>query len=104
MNRYGRLKELDHSVFVIDMDNDKPDAWWWVAKNEDSAENVIQLDEKHARKTIAERKKLEDQLVQFAKKFSQKVRVLIWVFLMSQLASIQKTSITMINFLLPAVR
>ncbi|WP_191092721.1 AAA family ATPase [Cysteiniphilum sp. JM-1] len=63
MNIYGGLKELGHSVLVIDMDKDKPDAWSWAAKNEDSADSVIQVDEKHAREAIAEVKSKVDYIV-----------------------------------------
>lgn len=63
LNLAGGLRELKNKVLVVDMDKDKPDAWSWSAKNEDTIHFAIQLDEKDARQKLAQLKTEYDFIV-----------------------------------------
>jgi len=57
------LKELGYRVVIVDMDKDKPDAYMWMTKNNDSNDFVYSLDEKSVREKIAELKSGLDYIV-----------------------------------------
>ena len=57
------LKELGYKVAVIDMDKDKPDAYMWLAKNNQPSNFVYSLDEKNVREKVIEFKQGLDFIV-----------------------------------------
>lgn len=57
------LKELGYKVVIIDMDKDKPDAYMWMAKNNQSSNFVYSLDEKNVREKVIEFKQDLDFIV-----------------------------------------
>ena len=63
LNMAGGLRELGYKVLVADMDKDKPDAWSWSAKNEDTIHFAVQIDEKDAREKLMQLKQEYDFIV-----------------------------------------
>ena len=63
VNLAGGLRELGFSVVIADMDKDKPDAWSWLAKQENGGAFAVQVDEKNARDKIAELKQKYDFVI-----------------------------------------
>ncbi|MFV9972355.1 MAG: ParA family protein [Francisella endosymbiont of Hyalomma asiaticum] len=57
------LKELGYKVAVIDMDKDKPDAYMWLAKNNQPSNFIYSLDEKNVREKVIEFKQGLDFIV-----------------------------------------
>lgn len=57
------LKELGYKVAMIDMDKDKPDAYMWMAKNNQPSNFVYSLDEKNVREKVIEFKQDLDFIV-----------------------------------------
>ncbi|QIW09547.1 ParA family protein [Francisella sp. LA112445] len=57
------LKELGYKVVIIDMDKDKPDAYMWMTKNDESEGFVYNLDEKSVREKVSELKPGLDYIV-----------------------------------------
>ncbi|AIT09278.1 chromosome partitioning protein ParA [Candidatus Francisella endociliophora] len=57
------LKELGFKVAIVDMDKDKPDAYMWMTKNNDSNDFVYNLDEKVVREKVTELKSSHDYIV-----------------------------------------
>lgn len=57
------LKELGFKVAIVDMDKDKPDAYMWMTKNDDTNDFVYNLDEKSIREKVTEIKPQLDYIV-----------------------------------------
>ncbi|ALB01930.1 chromosome partitioning protein ParA [Francisella persica ATCC VR-331] len=57
------LKELGYKVAIIDMDKDKPDAYMWMAKNDQLGNFVYSLDEKNVREKVIEFKQDLDFII-----------------------------------------
>ncbi|GMN89537.1 ParA family protein [Francisella sciaenopsi] len=57
------LKEQGYKVAIVDMDKDKPDAYMWMTKNNDTSDFVYNLDEKNVREKVMELKQNLDFVV-----------------------------------------
>ncbi len=52
MNLAGGLREKGHTVLLIDMDQDKPDAWSWANKYDPDQQWVLKADDKKIRQVL----------------------------------------------------